>query len=179
MIKEIEIPEGVEVKKEGRDILVKGPKGELRREFSNHNLKIEIEDSKVKVASLNERRKSKAIVGTWSSHIRNMVIGVNKGWEAKLKMVYSHFPIKFSVQEGKAVIQNFLGERKDREVSLLGDVKVEVQKDEVVVTGIDKEHVGQAAASIETAAKVRGFDRRVFQDGFHLIQKCRPIEENS
>ena len=179
MIKEIEIPEGIEVRKEGNDLLIKGPKGELRREFYDHGIKVEIEESKVKVSSANDRRKSKALVGTWASHIRNMVTGVRLGWEARLKMVYSHFPIKFSVQGNKAVIQNFLGERKDREVKLKGDVKVDVQKDEVIVTGINKEHVGQAAASIEIVAKVKGFDRRVFQDGFHLVQKCKPIEENN
>ena len=57
-----------------------------------------------------------------------------------------------------------------------GDVKVEAKKDVVVVTGNDREEVGQASATIELGAKVKGYDKRVFQDGIHLIQKTSPIE---
>ena len=55
-------------------------------------------------------------------------------------------------------------------------MKVELKKDIVIVSGNDKEEVGQAAALIEQTAKVRGYDRRVFQDGIHLIQKASPVE---
>ncbi len=177
MIKEVPILEGVEVKLEGNELTVRGPKGELKRKFQHHAVKMEVKDNKIVVSSENNRRKIKAIVGTWAAHVKNMMIGVTKGWQAKLKIVYSHFPIKFSVEGNKAVIQNFLGERDGRTARIYDDVRVELKKDVVVVTGINKEHVGQTAANIESAAKVKGFDRRVFQDGIHLIQKCTPIED--
>ncbi|HDD72768.1 MAG TPA: 50S ribosomal protein L6 [Candidatus Aenigmarchaeota archaeon] len=175
MKREIDVPDGVEVRLEGNDLVVKGPKGELRRTFVNPQVKIAVSDNKITIVSDTERRRVKALVGTWASHSRNMIIGVTKGWMAKLKIVYSHFPIKFKVENNRIVVQNFLGERKDRVISINRDVKVELKKDEVIVTGINKEDVGQVAANIETMTKVKKFDRRVFQDGIHLVQKCTPI----
>ena len=105
-----------------------------------------------------------------------MITGVTQGWEARLKIVYSHFPMKLTVEGDRLRIGNFLGERRDRTARLRGEVKVELKKDVVVVTGSDREEVGQAAATIELTAKVKGHDRRVFQDGIHLIQKTRPME---
>ena len=52
---------------------------------------------------------------------------------------------------------------------------MKVEKDEVSITGVDIERVGNTAANIEIAAKINKFDRRVFQDGCHLIQKCKPL----
>lgn len=176
MEKIVEIPEGVEARLENGELIVSGPKGELRREFRSPFVEMKIADGKISISS-DDRRKNKALVGTWASHARNMITGVTKGYEARLKIVYSHFPIKFSVQGDKAVIQNFLGERNERTVRIKGNVKVELKKDEVVITGISKEEVGQAAADIENSARVTKFDRRVFQDGLHLIQKATPVEE--
>ena len=139
-------------------------------------VKVDIQQGKATVSSANDRRKVKAHAGTWAAHMKNMVIGVTKGWEAQLMIVYSHFPMKFSVEGDKVKIGNFLGERKDRITEVKGNVKVDVKKDVVTVTGNDKEEVGQAAAVIEQSAKVRGFDKRVFQDGVHLTQKTSPLE---
>ena len=69
------------------------------------------------------------------------------------------------------MISNFLGERKPRSAKIMGDSKVEIKGDTVVVSGIDKELVGQTMANIEQATKVRGFDIRVFQDGIYLVDK--------
>jgi large subunit ribosomal protein L6 len=176
MDKTVEIPEGVTVTVEGKDIMVSGPRGELRRNIGGSPISIEVSGSTVKVSSESDRRKIKSHAGTWASHIRNMITGVTSGWEARLKIVYSHFPMKFSVEGNNIKIGNFLGERKDRVTKVKGDVKVELKKDVVVVTGNDREEVGQAAAVIEMSAKVRGFDKRVFQDGIHLIQKTAPME---
>lgn len=176
MNKEIEIPDGVTVAMEEGNLLVRGPKGELRK--APRGVKIVIKDKKVTLNSFSERRKDKALAGTWVAHLVNMITGVTRGWEARLKVVYSHFPVKFNVEGNRIVIQNFMGERKERVAKISGkDTKVDVKKDDVIITGIDKEEVGQTAANIELTCKVKGYDRRVFQDGCHLTQKCRPIEE--
>ena len=177
MDKSVEIPEGVNVNFSGREITVTGPRGELRRDIMGSPVSITVKDSKVGISSANERRKVKSHAGTWASHIRNMITGVTNGYEARLKIVYSHFPMKFTVEGDSVKIGNFLGERKDRTTKVKGDVKVELKKDVVIVTGNSKEEVGQAAAVIETMAKVRGFDKRVFQDGVHLTHKAAPMEE--
>ena len=177
MEKTVTIPEGVDVKFQGKEITVSGPRGELRRNIMGSPIRIEIAQGTAKVSSENDRRKIKSHAGTWASHMRNMITGVTHGWEARLKIVYSHFPMKFTVEGDTVTISNFLGERKDRKAKVKGDVKVELKKDIVIVTGNDKEEVGQAAARIELLATVKRFDRRVFQDGVHLIQKTTPIPE--
>ena len=68
-------------------------------------------------------------------------------------------------------IDNFLGERTPRKSKVFGDSKVSIKGDKVSVTGTSLEFVSQTAANIELATKVKGRDRRVFQDGIYLISK--------
>jgi large subunit ribosomal protein L6 len=175
MVKEIarqvEIPEGVAVSVDGNTVTVKGPKGELSRKLSYPEIEIKREDSILVVNSRVDRKRHRAMVGTLAAHISNMVAGVTKGYEYRMKVVYSHFPIQLKAASGELIINNFLGERKSRSARVLPGTKLEIGKDEVVVTGIDKEHVGQTMANIEQATRVRGFDIRVFQDGIYLVDK--------
>ena len=106
-----------------------------------------------------------------ASHISNMIAGVTKGYEYKMKVVYSHFPIQLKAASDELVINNFLGERKSRSAKILAGTKVEIGKDEVLIKGINKESVGQTMANIEQATRVRGFDIRIFQDGIYLVEK--------
>lgn len=169
--RQIEIPEGVEVSIEGSQVTVKGPKGNLSRRLSYPEIEITKEDSYLVVNSKLDRKQQRAMVGTLAAHVSNMIAGVTKGFTYKMKVVYSHFPIQLKAASGELVISNFLGERKSRSARILDGVKVDVLKDEVVVTGIDKENVGQTMANIEQATRVRGFDIRVFQDGVYLVEK--------
>ncbi len=175
MVKEIarqvEVPEGVAVSVDGNTVTVKGPKGEVSRQLSYPEIEIWKEDSHLVVNSRLDRKRQRAMVGTLASHIGNMIAGVTKGYEYRMKVVYSHFPIQLKAASDELVINNFLGERKSRSARILPGTKVEVGKDEVVITGIDKEHVGQTMANIEQATRVRGFDIRVFQDGIYLVGK--------
>jgi large subunit ribosomal protein L6 len=176
MEKTVEIPKGIEARLDKHELYVKGPKGELRRRLYHPNTKAEIKEGVIVFSTQSKRKRDKAVVGTWTAHFKNMCTGVTKGWEARLKIIYSHFPIKVNVEGRKVVIGNFLGGRSNRQTEIVGAVKVQVEKDEIIVTGTDKEDVGQTAAKIEAAAKVQGFDRRIFQDGCHLFQMARPLE---
>jgi large subunit ribosomal protein L6 len=175
MVKEIarqvEIPEGVAVTVDGNTVTVKGPKGEVTRQLSYPEIEIRKEDSQVVVNSRLDRKRHRAMVGTLAAHIGNMVAGVTKGYEYKMKVVYSHFPIQLKAASDQLIINNFLGERKSRSARILPGTKVDIGKDEVVVSGIDKECVGQTMANIEQATRVRGFDIRIFQDGIYLVDK--------
>jgi large subunit ribosomal protein L6 len=175
MVKEIarqvEVPEGVAVSVDGNTVTVKGPKGEVSRQLSYPEIEIRKEDSHLVVNSRLDRKRQRAMVGTLASHVGNMIAGVTKGYEYRMKVVYSHFPIQLKAASDELVINNFLGERKSRSARILPGTKVEVGKDEVVITGIDKERVGQTMANIEQATRVRGFDIRVFQDGIYLVGK--------
>lgn len=171
MIKKIDIINGVEVEINNNIITVKGPKGEISRIFKHPFVKIKKEDNCIVVESKNDRRKVRAIVGTWLSHIKNMMIGVKNGWEAKLKLVYSHFPARIKVDKKKVIIENFLGEKNPRVADIVDGVEVKVDKDNILVYGIDKERVGNMALRIEQATKVKKYDRRVFQDGCYIVEK--------
>jgi large subunit ribosomal protein L6 len=173
---EVRIPEGVEVSIDGMKVKVKGPKGELERDFSHARgilmrLDEDEEGKKVVVEAYFANRRLKALVGTVASHIENMITGVTKGFRYKLKIVYSHFPVTVKVEGDKVVIENFLGEKAPRIARIMPGVKVKVQKDDVIVEGIDIEAVGQTAANIEQATKVKGFDRRVFVDGIYIYAR--------
>lgn len=167
-VKEVKIPEGVEVSING-EIKVVGPKGELRKKFELGEIKVEKVENKVRVFSESERRKVKAMVGTIAAHIRNMIEGVRKGYTYKLKVVYSHFPISVKVEGDKVLIQNFLGERIPRVAKIVGNTQVKVEKDEIIVSGIDIEEVGQTASNIELACRIKGRDRKIFQDGIWIV----------
>jgi large subunit ribosomal protein L6 len=169
--RQIEIPEGVIATVDGVTVTVKGPKGEVSRDLRYPGIEILKDDSHLVVNSRLEDKRHKAMVGTLAAHIGNMIIGVTKGYEYKMKVVYSHFPIQLKASSGELVINNFLGERKSRSARVLPGAKIEIGKDEVVITGIDKESVGQTMANIEQATRVRGFDIRVFQDGVYLVDK--------
>ena len=66
---------------------------------------------------------------------------------------------------------NFLGERFPRTARIMPNVKVQAKGDQVLVSGIDKELVGQTAVNIELATKIRGYDPRVFQDGIYIVRR--------
>ncbi len=171
--RKIEIPEGVQIEVSGYKVKVKGPKGEIEREFKiwKKNVEIKLEGKEVKIVGKDERRKTKAMVGTVWAHIRNMIKGVQEGFTYKLRIVYSHFPMKIEIKDGKVYIHNFLGERVPRVADIVGNVKVEVKGADVIVKGINKEEVAQTAANIEQACRIVGKDRRRFIDGIYIYSK--------
>jgi len=174
MEKIIALPEGVQIEIDNFKVSITGEKGKLERDFAsplfNKYLKIEKTGNAMKITSTSTKRKQKAIVGTVASHLINMIEGVTKGYTKKLKIAYIHFPFTVKLEDDKINITNFLGEKSPRFAKVIGDSKVEVKGDIVTVTGINKEEVGQTASNIELATKVKGFDRRVFQDGIFLLK---------
>ncbi|KAB3547762.1 MAG: 50S ribosomal protein L6 [ANME-2 cluster archaeon] len=171
--KTVAIPDDVAVSIDGRMVTISGPKGEVSRELWYPHITIQqIEDAiSVDVDAAMIRKKQKAMVGTLASHIKNMIDGVAHGYRYRMKMVYSHFPVQLRIDGGKFIIGNFLGEKKDRVAQILDGSDVEINGDEVTVTGINKESVGQTAANIEQATKIKARDPRVFQDGIYVIEK--------
>jgi large subunit ribosomal protein L6 len=179
--KSVDIPEDIEVVLEGRKIIVKGPKGEVSRDFSSPRfddyITLEKEGNLIKITSENETRKMKAMVGTIAAHVKNMITGVKNGYKYVLKINYVHFPITVEVKDDKVIIKNFLGEKGQRIAKIVGDTKIEVKASDMIITGIDKESVGQTAANIEQVCKIKRKDIRVFQDGIFIYQKSLQNEE--
>ncbi len=167
----IEIPDGITANYENECMTIKGEKGELSRIFSHPKININVNGNLIEVTSKNVLRKENALMGTFVAHIKNMIKGVNKGYTYKMKTVFSHFPIKTSVEGNEFVIQNFLGERSSRKAKILEGVNVEVKGEDITVQGIDKEKVGQTVANIERATLIKKRDIRVFQDGVYRTDK--------
>ncbi|MGQ4833172.1 MAG: 50S ribosomal protein L6 [Candidatus Asgardarchaeia archaeon] len=169
--KEVEIPDGITINIEGKKVTVSGPKGELSKDFSHTVVNLRKSDNKVIVEYLFPTRREKAQVGTVAAHIKNMIKGVSEGFIYKMKMVYSHFPFTVKVEGKNVVIENFLGERAPRVAKIVGNTKVTVKGDDVIIEGIDIEAVGQTAANIQLATKIKDKDPRVFMDGIYVYEK--------
>ena len=172
----VEIPEGVEISIEGDTvkgytISVRGPKGENSRRLKYRGVNIEKLDGAVKVYTTEKNAKVRAMVGTFASHINNLMKGVKDGFEYRLKILYSHFPMKVRVEGREVVVENFLGEKHPRRAKIVGRAEVKVQGNEIIVTGIDKEECGQTAANLEQLTRAKNLDIRVFQDGIYIVEK--------
>ena len=172
----IQVPDGVEVNLAGRKITVKGEKGTLTRDFSSAQVSIDASGQTVRVWAEWPRKKEAALVGTVHSHIQNMILGVQKGFSCKLKIVFSHFPISAKVQGKTVLIENFTGERRARKAKILGDVQVKAQSEDIIVQGLNLEDVSQTAANIEQATKVKRKDPRVFLDGIFVYERSEGME---
>lgn len=168
---QIKIPDGVTITLDNNILTVNGEKGELKRTFSHPKINIKINGKAIEVNGKNVRRKELALIGTIIAHTKNMIKGVTEGFEYKMKTVFSHFPIKTSVEGNEFIIQNFLGERSARRAEILEGVNIEIKGELITLQGIDKEKVGQTVANIERATAVKRRDTRVFQDGVYRISR--------
>ncbi|NLX48538.1 MAG: 50S ribosomal protein L6 [Methanospirillum sp.] len=167
-----EIPDGVTVSLEGTRVVVTGPKGTLTRDMRFPGIAIAVGEGLVTVSTDASRKRIVSMVGTLASHIRNMCRGVTEGYEYRMKVVFSHFPIQLKLQGTTLVIDNFLGERQSRYARIDPDVRAEIGNDAVTLSGIDKEKVGNSAANIEHATRIRNRDPRVFQDGIYIVERA-------
>ncbi|MBI2004143.1 50S ribosomal protein L6 [Candidatus Pacearchaeota archaeon] len=172
MKNEIEIPENVEITIEGNKLIARGKEGENSREFNLGKINFEKKDKKIILSCEKATKKEKRIINTSIAHIKNMVQGVQKKFEYKLKICSSHFPMTVKFEGNTAIIKNFLGEKVDRKVELPKNAEIKMEKEIITIISIDKELAGQAAANLEKATKIRGRDKRVFQDGIYIINKA-------
>ena len=167
----IELPDGVSAALEGRTLSIKGKLGEAKKDFDKVNINIAVEGNKVLVSPFSTKKKDNVIINTVSSLVGNMVTGVTKGFTYRLKVVFAHFPITVKTKGSQILVENFVGERSPRVANIVGGCKVTVEGDDIVVKGVSVEEVGQTAANVELATKIRRKDQRVFLDGVYIYQK--------
>lgn len=171
IFKEIEIPNEVETTLDGNTVRAKGKKWGDSREFNLGKIKMEKIGNKIKIGRSGATKKEKRMINTFATHIKNMIHGVNKGYEYKLKVVFSHFPITVELHGKEAIIKNFLGEKVPRKMKIPNGAEVEVDKENIKVSSYNKEIAGQTAANFEKATRITLRDRRVFQDGIFITSK--------
>ncbi|MBW6451811.1 MAG: 50S ribosomal protein L6 [DPANN group archaeon] len=169
---EIEIQEGVTFKKEGTMLTATGPKGNASYNFTNPHINIDLKNNKIKISTDLDRKKQNSIISTLSTIIKNMMTGVKDEFTYEMKVVYSHFPITTNLKDDIFEIKNLFGEKGNRYAKIVGNTKIVVKKEDIVLTGTDKYAVGQTAANIEQGCKIRNKDRRVFKDGIYITKKA-------
>jgi large subunit ribosomal protein L6 len=169
----VEIPEDVKVEIDNQKVRVTGPKGTLEEDLSHLPCTLELEKGRVRVKSSWPRKADIAMTGTAAARIRNMIKGVKSGFTFRMKVVHAHFPVTLKVidKERKLLIENFTGEKTPRIARIVGDSKVKASGDEIVIQGINLEHVSQTAANIEQSTKIKDKDQRVFLDGIYVFEK--------
>ncbi|MFB6113398.1 MAG: 50S ribosomal protein L6 [Halodesulfurarchaeum sp.] len=167
----IELPSDVRASTDHFDLTVEGPEGSVSRRLWFPGVSVSVSDDSVVIESTEDDQQTKATMGTFESHVENMIHGVTEGWEYRMQVHYSHFPMQVSVEGEEVVISNFLGEQAPRRAAIRGDTEVEVDGDEVLLRGPDKEAVGQTAGEIEQLTRVPEKDERVFQDGVYIVEK--------
>jgi large subunit ribosomal protein L6 len=165
----ISVPAGVDVKVTDTNLVtVKGPKGELTRQFSSE-LIITTEDGVIKVARPSEEKKHKSLHGLTRTLISNMVEGVTNGYSKTLEIEGVGYRAK---KQGKEVILT-LGFSHPVVVAETDEIKLDVpQPNLIVVSGIDKQAVGQFAAEVREKRPPEPYKGKgIHYVGEHIIRK--------
>ncbi|HPC04021.1 MAG TPA: 50S ribosomal protein L6 [Syntrophales bacterium] len=147
--KPIPIPKGVDVRLEGREITVKGPKGMLNRTIPG-DIEIDVAKEEISVRRKTDDRRDRSLHGLTRTLISNMVTGVQQGFEKSLDVV----GVGYRAEVDKKTLKMFLGYSAPMEYEVPDGVTVRVEKQtNMIVSGIDKEFVGRVAADIRRMKK--------------------------
>ena len=140
----ITIPSGVEIKIDGKDVTVKGSKGELQ--FHVHDdVEVVQEEGELRCRASKDRQSSVALAGTTRAILNHMVTGVSSGFERKLELR----GVGYRAQAQGSTLNLTLGFSHPVNYAVPEGVSVETpSQTEVVVKGIDKQAVGEVAAQI-------------------------------
>ena len=142
--KAITIPSGVTANVEGQTVKVKGPKGSLQV-LLPEDVVVKMDNGAVKVDPRNETKRARSMWGTSRTLVNNLVTGVTKGYEKKLEITGVGYR---AALQGKN-LQIALGYSHDVVFPIPAGITIATPKPtEVVVTGIDRQKVGQVAAEI-------------------------------
>ncbi len=168
---EIDVPEGVEVKIAESMLMLKGKSGSSSKKINTRLLKVAVEGGKITVKGSPNKKLEKVsalAAQAFSSEVRSAINGVVNGIEKRMVIFYAHFPITIEVKNKQVYIKNIFGEKVPRVTEIVGDTKVEVKGQDVIVRGADPYDVGQTVANLRKACYSRGYDTRVFQDGIYI-----------
>lgn len=144
----IEIPEKTEVAVADDAVRVKGPLGELTRSL-RPEIKVEVKDGAVHVSPTRNSKISRALWGTYASLIKSMVRGVNEVFEKKLVVE----GVGYRASQSGSNVELNVGFSHPVVLAVPEGISVAVEKNEITITGSDKERVGQFAAEIRAVRK--------------------------
>ncbi len=141
--KPIPLPEKVEAVFSDGVLTVKGPLGSLSREIRNP-ITVDVANGEVAITSAKKTIESRALLGTYAAHLRNMIHGVTKGFTKELMIEGTGYKAK--VQGSELVLS--VGFSHDVPVAIPEGITVTSDKEGMKITGIDKEVVGAFAAEV-------------------------------
>jgi large subunit ribosomal protein L6 len=167
----LEIPSGVDCSFANNMFSCKKGSVSLSRKIEVPNLLLKIEGQKIILSMVKGNKNSLKLIKSQSAHINNLFLGLDKKFIYKLEACNVHFPMTLKNESGYLVINNFLGEKTPRKAKILPNVEIELKAPKITLSSHDREAVGQTAANIEKATKIRNRDRRIFQDGIYITEK--------
>jgi len=167
----VNIPEGIECKLE--DFKLECNKGDrsFSKKIAINGINIVIKDGEISIVCDKANKGTIKSIKSNIVHILNGFKGLEEDFVYELEICNVHFPMTVKVENDSVVISNFLGEKTLRTSKILEGIKVDVKGKEIIVSGSDISKAGQTAANLEKATKVKGRDRRVFQDGIFMTKK--------
>lgn len=164
----IKIPAKTEINLSGVTLSVKGDKGELKRDFNTKIIGINITGDEVSFEPKVTDNTSKALWGTYASHVKNMIKGVTDGFEKKLIVE----GVGFKSEVAGNTIKLALGFSHPVIVSIPEDLKVTAEKNVITISGSNKEHVGQFAAQIRDLKRPEPYKGKgIRYDGEYIRRK--------
>ena len=165
----VPVPAGVDVTIDGQDVTVKGPKGTLSRTISEPLSVTRQEDGSILVTRPDDERRSRSLHGLSRTLINNMVIGVTQGYEKRLEVKGVGFRVSSSNNE----LTMSLGFSHEVHYKAPEGVNVTNERMVIVVTGIDKQKVGQVAAEIRALKKPEPYKGKgIMYVGEQILRKA-------
>ncbi len=144
--KPVLLPKGIKIEKKGGAIKVVGPKGELSAVVPQ-SVSIEVKDDQIHVARSSDVKQQRALHGTWRALLNNMVKGVSEGFQRKLEIV----GVGYKAEVKGKKIQLALGYSHPILFLPPNGIKIEIpQPTSIVISGVDKQLVGQVAAKLRS-----------------------------
>lgn len=146
----ISLPKGVTVTLNGQEVVVKGPKGELKQEV-NPIISVEVKDGEVHVTRPNDEKETRSMHGLYRALIQNMITGVSEGYKQTLELV----GVGFRASNNGQVLELSLGYTHNIIVKLAPEIKVETKSERnqnplVMLESCDKQLLGQVCAKLRS-----------------------------
>lgn len=172
----IKIPQGITCVYENETLKCSSSSGSVERKLSTPDVEFKINDGEIVISCRKGNKNHYKKIKTFIAHIKNMFNGLNENFNYTLEICHVHFPMTVKVEGNRLSISNFFGEKKPRGAEIMPNVKVDIKGSKITVSSADKEAAGKTAANFERATKLKGRDRRIFQDGIYITSK--PGDEN-
>ncbi len=161
------IPAGTEANLSGIVFSVKGPKGSLSRSFPGE-VTLHIDGNAITFTPNKEgNRTINALWGTYASHVKNMIIGVNEGYSKKLILE----GVGFKSEVVGNLLNLALGFSHPVKITIPAGLTVTAEKNNITVSGIDKELVGSFTASVRANKKPEPYKGKGFRYGDEVIRR--------